>query len=299
MERLWRWHASVLLALLIDTDALRLEQPDEVQGNSCDRTVSFLFLTRDDLPVDKVWRKFLDGCDKGSYTVSIHSQTQRHSFWLPDAHVLADPVQGNLRLNYTMQMAMNRLYRDALGATAPNGCRPRWAQLLSESCAPLQSCQDYQQFLAAHRGASLLEYWPCTVGATADACYCRKPGQWRRPWYKAHQWSTLWMEHVQQLLEKEEANEKLWRKVPVVDEHYNVNILDSLGANLSAFGLTHVYPFLPGMKGHPQTTACGADRLSRGQVSFSQCVEDVKGGGRFFSRKFGPSCVDDLLANLK
>mmetsp|Transcript_117521 Transcript_117521/g.312629 ORF Transcript_117521/g.312629 Transcript_117521/m.312629 type:complete len:315 (-) Transcript_117521:67-1011(-) len=270
--------------------------------DSCSNTVSFLFLARDGLPLERVWRKFLDGCEPGSYTVHMHSQGDGSTPLLPEAQLVADPVGGELRKNYTMQTAMNKLYRDASRATAPNGCKPRWAQMLSESCAPLRSCSDMQALLSGSPGTSFLESWLCTVGAHADACYCRRPTQWRTPWYKAHQWSTLWMDHARMLLDREKQNVRLWDGVRVPDEHYTVNILDSLGANHTAFGLTHVYPFLPGRKAHPEDIDCSkAAKLKgpeRGHVLFDASVQDVVSAGRIFARKFSASCLDSLLDNL-
>lgn len=275
-------------------------------GDGCDDTVSFLFLARDGLPLEKVWRKFLDGCRPGSYTVHIHSQGNGTTPLLPETQRVKDPVIGELRKNYTMQVAMHRLYRDASRAVAPNGCRPRWAQMLSETCGPLRGCADYQALLKSQPGTSLIESWLCTVGARKDACYCRKPGYWKRPWYKAHQWSTLWMDHAQMLVDREAENYKDWHGGPVPDEHYTVNILDSLGANHSSLGLTHIYPFLPGRKAHPGDIACTTRApvhgrptpLGAGVVTFNASVQDVVSAGRIFARKFEAACVDSLLANL-
>mmetsp|Transcript_44167 Transcript_44167/g.137537 ORF Transcript_44167/g.137537 Transcript_44167/m.137537 type:complete len:311 (+) Transcript_44167:65-997(+) len=265
---------------------------------TCDGTVSFVFLARQGLPLERVWRKFLDGCRPGSYTVHIHSQQGGEAPLLPEAQWVADPVMGELRKNITMQQAMHKLYRDASRATAPNGCQPRWAQMLSESCAPLRGCAEYQDFLTSHPGTSFLESWPCTVGARADACYCRMIAGWKTTWYKAHQWSTLWMDHARMLLANEDVEIKRWSHTRVPDEHFTINLLDAGGANHTAFGLTHVYPFMTGRKGHPGDIDCGNKTVQRGHVSFNQSVQDVVSAGRVFSRKFENACVDSLLANL-
>uniref|UniRef100_A0A7S1LMK9 Uncharacterized protein n=1 Tax=Alexandrium catenella TaxID=2925 RepID=A0A7S1LMK9_ALECA len=293
------WHTAG--ALLVQSSADHDESP--LVDTSCANSVSFLFLARDGLPLQQVWRKFLDGCEPGGFTVHIHSQQGNSTpAALPEAQLVADPVEGELRRNYTMQLAMHRLYRDASRTVAPNGCRPRWAQMLSDSCAPLRSCADLQAILSSNSGSSLIESWLCTVGAKADACYSRKPGYWRRPWYKAHQWNTLWMDHARMLLAREEENFKNWHGHQVPDEHYAINILDSLGANHTAFGLTHVYPFLTGRKAHPEDIDCPKDPAQnppgRGHVAFSSSVQDVVTAGRVFARKFGAECVDSLLANL-
>lgn len=202
---------------------LAARAPDEA---TCDATVSYLFLApQAELPLAKVWREYFDGCPSGSFTVHVHAQQGSAVPELPEAAVLSEPLMGELRFSYTMQAAMNRLYEAAASGTAGNGCQPRWAQMLSDSCTPVSTCADAHEGLAKLRGTSQFE---------AHSIHQRKPKKkpagWfpvlGKPadgyeWWRQSQWSTLWMDHARLLLEHEEENRPAWEAVArwPVDSH--------------------------------------------------------------------------------
>ena len=108
-----------------------LQPAADTPNATCDATVSYLFLSpRAQLPLSRVWRSYFDGCPPGSFTVHMHAQDRQAGEGtapdLPEA-TLIEPVAGELRFSYRMQLAMNQLYASAVEATAPNGCEPRWA----------------------------------------------------------------------------------------------------------------------------------------------------------------------------
>jgi len=221
----------------------------------CDETVSYLFLAPTNaLPLASVWRKYFDGCPAGSFTVHVHAQ--RHDGdavpELPEAQLIDEPVTGELRFSYRMQLAMNKLYGAAANATAPNGCQPRWAQMLSESCAPVTTCSAVHAGLAELRGESQFEGYPLhqekpKKKPTGWAPKVDGEGHGYRWWFQS-QWSTLWMDHARLLLEHEAQNRDSWEAVTrwPVDSHYAINLLYSLGAKFSAErGMTAVAWMLP------------------------------------------------------
>jgi hypothetical protein len=69
-----------------------------------------------------------------------------------------------MRFSYTFVEAMLKLWDSGLQHRAPNGCEPRWLQLVSDSCAPVQSCKRVHRALATIPGTSVLEAHPCLPG---------------------------------------------------------------------------------------------------------------------------------------
>jgi len=149
------------------------------------------------------------------------------------ARFLGEPVQGDLRFSYKMQEAMLKLYADAESTLAPNGCKPQWAKLVSESCAPLARCHEIHGYLASQQGVSQFK-----AGMMEDRhpeFKARAPAGWPAevPFWKASQWSTLWMDHVRLLIEHAAEGRRRWQHTLCPDEHYNINELSRLGAQLS------------------------------------------------------------------
>ena len=231
--------------------------------------VAFLFLTTETLPLAPAWRTFFDGCPAGSYTVHIHAQRLGAAPppELPEANMVANPTQGELRFRYSMQEAMLKLYRNAAGATAPNGRRPIWAQMLSDSCAPVVSCTRYHDILKMRAGQSLFK------GGAAGGWYA-SPAHWpagfkTTRWFWQSQWCTLWMDHARQLLRHEQENYRMWQNAGTPDEYYSVNVLTVLGANITVdAGLTkisHGYEVKPrgkGSGGQPGLITCSTTGVS-------------------------------------
>ena len=222
------------------------------------------------------------------------------------------------------------------GRTPSNGCMPRYLQLVSDTCAPVQTCRTVHDALAKQPGRSHLEAKQCTV--SDDECFSRLPRGWppdqadneqtcqdkedyagreacsalldytlalrgqstaqqlenvcsnhviysdckltccirqtfdasmaqlpkspaaTQPFYKASQWSTLWAEHAQMLVEKAPAQEHIWQSSFVPDEHFVVNNLVLANANFGTHGLTHVmgYEWVKGTDGaHAVSVDCG------------------------------------------
>jgi hypothetical protein len=202
---------------------LAARAPDET---TCDATVSYLFLApQAELPLAKVWREYFDGCPTGSFTVHVHAQQGSAVPEIPEATVLSEPLMGELRFSYNMQAAMNRLYEAAASGTAGNGCQPRWAQMLSDSCTPVSTCADAHEGLAKLRGTSQFE-----ARSIRQRKPKKKPAGWfpvlGKPadgyeWWRQSQWSTLWMDHARLLLDHEEENRPAWEAVTrwPVDSH--------------------------------------------------------------------------------
>lgn len=165
-------------------------------------------------------------------------------------------------------------------------CKPRWVQLLSDTCAPIQRCETFHGFLADYPDVSFIGDGDHNIFQTPPG-RSRKPDTWQEnashPFLKQSQWDTVWMGHVKSLLDREAENELIWNETYCPDEHYTVNILTELGSNITRRSLTYV-PFdsLASISalGHPQDIDCpteahhrrhyynhGAGRSDKGLIS--------------------------------
>ena len=221
---------------------------------TCDKTVAYLFVVHEELPLVSTWEDYFAGCDQGAYTVHMHWQTvapggatpEEVAKRLPGARMLDDPVLGDLRFSYKMQDVMLRLYEDAAESIAPNGCRPRWAKLLSESCAPLAQCHEVHDYLASQHGVSQFN-----AGIMPGTTEGRAPEGWPETlqFWKASQWSTLWMDHAKLLLQHAKEARPRWERTLCPDEHYSINELSRLGADVRTDGNRAVVSGVEGLHG--------------------------------------------------
>lgn len=114
---------------------------------SCEVTVGYAFVVKEDIPSWDAWANYFEGCPRGSFTVAVHSQAGPHA--RSQLASLIGHLQGELvspertvfaHLRYSFQMirAMFRVLSLTAGQTAPfSGCSPRWVHLSSDSCAPI------------------------------------------------------------------------------------------------------------------------------------------------------------------
>lgn len=233
---------------------------------TCDGTVAYLFLAKDGLPLSDVWAEYFAGCEAGSVVTHIHTEADAPPAWKEmglETHVLHQPVRGKMRFNYKFVEAMLRLWSSGLHERAPNGCVPRWHQLVSDSCAPLRSCREVHDALAKRPGVSMLEAVRCAEGDME--CSNRKPAGWpvgdkkEMTFWKGSQWSTLWHTHAQMLVSVAPEQEHIWQKAYVPDEHFVVNNLVLQNASFSPHGLVHVigYEWLEGAESaHAMSASC-------------------------------------------
>ena len=223
--------------------------PDKVatDDGKCDGTVAYLFLAKDGLPLSDVWAEYFAGCEAGSVVTHIHTEGEAPPAWKEmglNTHVIHQPVRGKMRFNYKFVEAMLRLWSSGLHESAPNGCVPRWHQLVSDSCAPLRSCREVHGALAKRPGVSMLEAMRCAEGDME--CSNRKPAGWpvgdkkELPFWKGSQWSTLWHTHAKMLVRVAPEQKHIWQKAYVPDEHFVVNNLVLQNASFSPHGLMHV-----------------------------------------------------------
>ena len=223
--------------------------PDKVatDDGKCDGTVAYLFLAKDGLPLSDVWAEYFAGCEAGSVVTHIHTEGEAPPAWKEmglNTHLIHQPVRGKMRFNYKFVEAMLRLWSSGLHESAPNGCVPRWHQLVSDSCAPLRSCREVHGALAKRPGVSMLEAMRCTEGDME--CSNRKPAGWpvgdkkELPFWKGSQWSTLWHTHAKMLVRVAPEQKHIWQKAYVPDEHFVVNNLVLQNASFSPHGLMHV-----------------------------------------------------------
>ena len=95
----------------------------------CRGTVAYLFLlpgtVREPFALPQTWGEYFAGCEEGEATVHLHAQGANDGSWLAAQglpfrvdSVVADPVQGELRFNFTMQEAMLKLWAAGANATA-------------------------------------------------------------------------------------------------------------------------------------------------------------------------------------
>ena len=253
------------------------------------------------------------------------------------ARVIDDPVLGDLRFSYKMQDAMLMLYGDAVGTVAPNGCKPQWAKLVSETCAPLAPCRQVHDYLASQRGVS--QFRAVVVPEQSRDYMTRVPKGWPSlmPLWKASQWSTLWMDHARLLLQHSKEARRRWEHTGVPDEHCSINELRGLGAQLitqtnastqefwsptwldpreDAAGGVIVPGHAASLSGHPRTFLCSpegvrlseeptgrptlqlARRIGHSVEEFILFLDTALKDGHFFGRKFDVTCADLLGRGL-
>jgi hypothetical protein len=87
--------------------------------------------------------------------------------------IVDNPILGEMRFSYSFVDAMLKLWEIGLQHNAPNGCQPRWLQLVSDTCAPVQSCRKVHRALALKPGESVFEAHPCQPGE--GECFNRWP----------------------------------------------------------------------------------------------------------------------------
>ena len=180
---------------------------------SVEATVAYLFLARDVATLhDQTWRSYLGSCPSGSFTVHIHTQSGKD--WPLQTSRVPDnaTMRGPMRSNYKMLAAQFALYREALQHTAPNGCRPKWMQLLSEQTVPLRRCADVHHRLAHGRQHSHLEALPYSELMGKGLAQFHRPSRYNPdgPYLWASQWSTLLARDAALLLRREAANLRTW-----------------------------------------------------------------------------------------
>ena len=328
----------------------------------CDRTVAYLFLV-DSLPLADVWSEYFSGCEEGAAVAHIHAHApiSAPSAWakyLP-THMVDAPVQGSMRFNFTFVEAMVKLWANGLRHLAPNGCEPRWYQLVSDTCAPVRTCQELHKELAKKPGESILEAARCTAGDeecfdrwpvtgwpvdgpadnpcsavlpdeaapkdakeekecrmwlktrtaagynassvsaacsfdTVEARLCAKTCCLRQvfdpqatfepqrvtlqqPFWKASQWSTLWIEHARLLVRVAPEQTHIWKRSFVPDEHFAVNNLVMAGMPFSKHGLTHIggYEWLANTDGaHAMTVNCTAELSTTAEAELAKAFRE-------------------------
>ena len=183
---------------------------------TCDSTVAYAFLTRDNLPLWRAWSSYFDGCPSGSALPIAHTQAESPQVREALASLLRGhgghlvpmnaTVMGDLRFRFDMVRAMLRLFGDAATHTAPNGCTPRWVVTLSDHDAPVRGCAAVHRQLAAQAGVSIL-----TKGSGQRLIYRpeRLPAEFT-PLVQSSQWLTMWMAHASVLAADEEAMAARW-----------------------------------------------------------------------------------------
>ena len=188
---------------------------------SCDVTVGYAFLTKDELPLWPVWERYFEGCPRGSYTVAVHTQamgearaTLTKSIRAVGGHVVEveDTVTGDPRFKWSMITAMFRVYRLAAETAAPgSGCTPRWLHLSSESCVPVATCRVVHEHLRKHVGVSFLS--PLQPEGAYEHTGGAQPSGYEGLMRKSSQWMTLWADHAMALVADEEKLQASWEGV--------------------------------------------------------------------------------------
>jgi len=260
-----------------------------VETSDCDGTVAYVFLVVDSIPLASVWSKYFGSCPKGSHTVLVHAQNQNAQL---SKHVHSmgakqiDPKQvvaGDLRFNFSMVQAELNLYEGVRrDGNAPNGCKPRWIHLSSESCAPVAPCSQVHEHLKQHRYGSFVGYQvqegPRNLG-------------------KSSQWVTLWSDHAFALAADQKAIRKFWGYRQhgfagivfegsifrgALDEFVFANTIRKkkfLGQEFLGTLTGSLWPAANvTTEGHPKTISAAADA--------KHTIDSAKVNGKLFLRKF-------------
>lgn len=194
-----------------------------------------------------------------------------------------------LRSSIWMVDAMLSLYKSALGSRHI----AKWFHLLSDSTAPLKTCEAIHAELEAKPHISLVQARKCTP----RSCNCapHRPRTWplSAPFLKASQWSTVWRDDAVILLrERHNKTGRLLATAGTPDEHYIPNILRSANVEFAPEDVTMISQMT--CSGHPETINC--DNAS--QVDqFRRFLSVARFRRKLFARKLAPSCVAYLEAS--
>lgn len=299
---------AIILALAYSAGALQLLEQGWNETRCKNATVAYAFLTRKDLPLWPVWESYFRGCPAGSFKVLVHTQTAGAANAVASVGgeelPPSETMQGDLRFNFSNVDAMLNLFGGvyARGA-APNGCKPRWVHVSSESCAPVQPCTKVHAYLQQYPSESFVDR-----GNTNPSS--------NRTIFKSLQWVTLASQHAFALWEDRDEMRARWsdaqktrgkwgeKWVTVKGVDYNGAVeefvfpeeLKQRGLKMHQYmGLTKVkWQTLPsGRKsGHPLEYATANET--------EYAINTAHKTNHFFMRKFEntPAVIATLLKNL-
>lgn len=195
------WAGLTVLGLARLSTAFQLRVPEEprqaVKHDSCNGTVAYAFITRNDLPLWPVWKEYFDGCPKGSFTVIVHTQHPGNASVVSsvggEEMRASETIYGGLRFDYKMVDVMLNLYGGVkMHGAAPNGCAPTWVHMSSEHCAPVEPCSKVHAHLEQNAGNSFVKRVPEDKFTT--------------------QWITLWAEHAFSLWKDRKKMRSEWAR---------------------------------------------------------------------------------------
>lgn len=182
----------------------------------CNGTVLYGFLVEGDLPLWPVWEAYWASCPTGSFAIAIHTQNASSLNTSIVKRVRLVPsnetVQGDLRFSYRMIEATFALYAQ-LAPPLPNGCSPRWIQLLSDSCAPVVPCQAVHRELAQSRATRAdrgLPRYPGSYPVTAESRHKYGLPTVFGDMIKTSQWITIEASAADALLASSAAIKARW-----------------------------------------------------------------------------------------
>ena len=161
------------------------------------------FLTRDSLPLWKVWDNFFKNTHLSKPVVHSQAHPKKKKAirkqlkkWVYSHHGAMVPERetrwGDMRFSCNMTAAMFALVRTA-STMIINGLTPKWIHFASERCAPIRPAYDVLRFLSTHEGVSHMEEDPFTAAGKQTIPDRIVPKEFK-PLVMTSQWLTLWME---------------------------------------------------------------------------------------------------------
>lgn len=272
------------------------------------RKIAFLFMSRNHMPLEDVWREFFHWKANAShYSIYTHTHINfrfpKTSFFygtqLPQMEEIKWGNMGQVRgIKRLVRAAMEDLYNS-------------WFVMMSESCIPLHPFSVFR--------ANLLDFNQSIVNACDFGQAMEADGRWKpglddvglkkTNWRKSATWFALHRKHAA-IFANELHMEPGWEKVPCCDEHYLPTTLSHYGLDnetTCSDGFAHVH-WNSLSDSHPVTYSgeqIGPDLfrhlnepVNAAERGFGMQCSGVPGVCHFTARKFSGSYKYQLLENL-
>jgi len=273
-----------------------------------DKKVAFLFMARNHMPLEDIWREFFNWkANSSHYVIHVHahrgfkypSTSFFHGKELPEVEDVKWGNMGQVR-------GIKRLVKAALADPLVE----RFT-MMSESCIPLHSFTKMRRALLSF-DKSIIN--ACDMGCGEMECDTRwRPGLdtvglKRSQWRKSGTWFALNRKHAQ-IFADEEKLDPGWEAVPCCDEHYLPTLLAYYGLDNETSctdGFAHVHwPSL--IASHPWTYS--GDEITpelfqhlshpnADHAGFGMQCSGVPDMCHFTARKFSGAAKYQLLENI-
>ena len=274
-----------------------------------DRKIAFLFMSRNLMPLEDVWREFFRWkANSSHYSIYIHTHLNFHFPKTSFFHGMQLPQMEDAKWGNMGQVrGIKRLVRAAMEDPWNS-----WFLMMSESCIPLHPFSVFRSKLLGFNKSIVNA---CDFGAVSMETEARwrpgldEVGLRKSQWRKSATWFALVRPHAAVFV-NELNTEHGWDKVPCCDEHYLPTTLASHGLDnetTCSDGYAHVH-WNSLSDAHPHTYTgeqISADLFrhlnepeNAAVAGFNMQCSGVPGLCHFTARKFSGAYKYQLLENL-